>query len=70
MNNIVNTYYTPNKVIKKVTETMEYDEKGNLVKRIVVTEETQERPHYYPQWQQPLYQQHPYVSYVGGAMYQ
>lgn len=29
---------------KKVTETMEYDEKGNLVKRTVVTEETTNTP--------------------------
>ena len=45
-----NPSWTAPKVTKKVTETMEYDEKGNLVKRTVVTEETTDRPNYVPLW--------------------
>lgn len=36
--------YQAPKTITKVTETMEYDEAGNLVKKTVVTETTTEQP--------------------------
>lgn len=45
-----NPLWTQPRVTRKVTETMEYDEKGNLVKRTVVTEETTDRPNYQPVW--------------------
>ena len=38
--------YPAPKTITKVTETMEYDEAGNLVKKTVVTETTTEQPVY------------------------
>ena len=39
-------FYQSPKTNSKVTETMEYDEAGNLVKKTVVTETTTEQPVY------------------------
>jgi hypothetical protein len=40
-----NNWWEPSKVVKRTTETLEYDEKGNLVKRTIVTEETTVPPY-------------------------
>jgi hypothetical protein len=56
------TWYQ-NTTTKKVTETLEYDEKGNLVKRTIVTEEFTPKTYQQPyNWNGT--QIHPATKYV------
>lgn len=71
-NSIVSPYVYPNqwhspKTVTKVTETMEYDEKGNLVKKTVVTETTTEQGNYPTvTWNTYESNKHVYDAYLTG----